>query len=301
MTKRKWGESFLKSGMPLEHLTYVILRSLEYECHSNIEYNRFNESGQKVWFEIDLHAISPDLNKETYLSFLIECKYHDLNRFWFFFPHDAAAWHFNDRFFNCGPFQTLSHPTKRTTLSLAPLSYKGIVISEDGQKQDNAVYNATQQLANAFVPISLFYMFDFLLHADSPANVSMVPMVITNSKLFRLKPNIYNLQLIREASKPEDIADEVGWTICYFQPANDLYERNAHYIEDHIKEKKESLDKVPITYSRLELWAGRPNWIIITNIDYLMEAVNVVSKHFMALSMCNISTSLRGNRKVRVR
>lgn len=95
MSKKKWGESFLKSGLPLEHLTIVTFRSLDWNCRPRVEYTRENRNGEKTWFEIDLEASSYETNKDTSLSFLVECKYHDLNRFWFFLPHDSERWAFN--------------------------------------------------------------------------------------------------------------------------------------------------------------------------------------------------------------
>ena len=38
MSKSKWGESFLKSGLPLEHLTQVTLQTLGWDCRAHIEY-----------------------------------------------------------------------------------------------------------------------------------------------------------------------------------------------------------------------------------------------------------------------
>ena len=93
MARKKWGESFLKSGFPLEHVTLVTFRSSGFDCYPNVEFSRQNERGQEAWFELDLCAISHRNNKDTDLSFLVECKYHDLSRFWFFLT--GELWGFN--------------------------------------------------------------------------------------------------------------------------------------------------------------------------------------------------------------
>jgi hypothetical protein len=82
MSGQKWGESFLKSGLPLEHLTLLALKSIGWTCELHSEYLRVNREGQLKWFEHDVIVFSP----EGDLELLIECKYHDENRFWFFLP-----------------------------------------------------------------------------------------------------------------------------------------------------------------------------------------------------------------------
>jgi hypothetical protein len=82
MSGQKWGESFLKSGLPLEHLTLLALKSIGWTCELHSEYLRANREGQLKWFEHDVIAYSPDGD----LELLVECKYHDESRFWFFLP-----------------------------------------------------------------------------------------------------------------------------------------------------------------------------------------------------------------------
>ena len=42
MSGQKWGESFLKSGLPLEHLTFLALKSIGWTCELHSEYLRVN-------------------------------------------------------------------------------------------------------------------------------------------------------------------------------------------------------------------------------------------------------------------
>jgi hypothetical protein len=300
MGKRKWGESFLKSGLPLEHLTLLSFRSLNYLCSPNVEYPRLDETGNKKWFEIDLLAESVSKNKDTSVSFLVECKYHDSSRFWFFLPHESYRWYFDDRFFNCGPYQTLSKPTAKTALTLAPLSYGGIVVSQDGLKQDNSVYTAIQQLANAFVPYTLSYVFDFLIKALPARTIATIPLIVTNAKIFRLKPSITSIETIREARSESEIADEIKWTWCFHDPSRDLIDMNSGIIESFKKQKAKALSHFPIINRRLELWDSRPNWIAITNLKSLSSAIKKIEKHFLSIQTCKISTARKDDRKVRV-
>lgn len=302
MARKKWGESFLKSGLPLEHLTLVTFRSLGFNCYSNAEYARPNESGEETWFEIDLYATSDSRNKDTDLGFLAECKYHDLSRFWFFLPCETGRWRFNDRVFNCAPLQTLTEPLSKSAFSLAPISWRGIVVSKDGTKQDNAVHTAIQQLANAFVPHSLSTMFRHRLGVSRPTEVqssALVPMIVTNADIFRLKPDITDFDRIRTATSPTSVADPLEWTLCYYDPPMDLHLRNFDAIQDHKKNEERLLERFPAVEPRFELWPSRPNWIAVVNVKYLSSTVKAIQDHFMGLRTCTTKTALKQARTVR--
>ena len=45
MSGQKWGESFLKSGLPLEHLTLSALKSIGWTCELHSEYLRATREG----------------------------------------------------------------------------------------------------------------------------------------------------------------------------------------------------------------------------------------------------------------
>ena len=164
----------------------------------------------KSGFSWILRATYPQPNKDTELAFLIECKYHDLSRNWIFLPHESAGrWCFNDRVFNCGPYQTLVSPQSDSLLQLAPTVSNGIVVSEDGQKQPNAVRRAVEQLANGYVPAALADMYQYNIDyrnggtpADqlrfTPEATALVPMVVTNATIYRMKPTVSDLNAIRE-------------------------------------------------------------------------------------------------------
>lgn len=295
MSTPNWGESFLKSGLPLEHLTLATFKSLNWLCSPNIEVERPNREGQQTWFELDLEAESPFNNEGTSLSFLIECKYHDKSRFWFFLPHEPERWGFNDRVFNCGSVQTLAQPRSNSALSLVKASTGGIVVSHEGTKQDNAVRTAIQQLANAFVPVCLSEMYDYSLFDAQTEDVeedehyvsvvAKIPLIVTNAVLFRLKEDVTELDEIRNASVPHDIADEISWTWHYFDPSMSLVKQNYDAIEQHIDEQAERIFRFPQVKHRIRELSERPNWIAIVNINHLSNAINEISEHFMSLSM----------------
>lgn len=287
MSKRKWGESFLKSGLPLEHLTQVTLRSLGWHCEAQIEYTRPNRKGRETWFELDLFATSFDRG-DTELSFLIECKYHDLSKFWVFLPHEPSRWHFDDRFLNCAPLQTLKEPREQTFLSLAPTSANPLVVSEDGTKQDNAAYTAIQQVVNGYVPWGLDYMFGYLMDADNfdpnrPPVLALIPMIVTNAKLYRLRTTVTDLDVIRSATAPAEIADELEWTWCFHNPSRALFGQNMEAIAAHKAREANNLSRLHGVEARMLSFAERPNWIAIVNISSLSKVITILSEAFSEL------------------
>lgn len=289
MTNQKWGESFLKSGLPLEHLTVMTFESMGWFCSLHYEYLRQNREGESNWFELDIEAFSPD-NDSGDLRFLIECKYNDLSKYWFFLPcetvshtsqYDAlsagAVVESNQRTLNFAPYEALAEPLSPSILSLAPKSVWGVVVSQDGTKQENTVYTAINQLAYGFVPYSLDSFYS--LTRNYPT--ALIPMIITNAKIFRLKPNVVDLDIVREASSPIDIADELDWTWCYHAPPRELLGYNMDLIDNHNKEY--GLEKYSTLNEKLlELWQS-PTWIAVVNINSLTNTAQSIYKHFLDL------------------
>lgn len=306
MSKGKWGESFLKSGLPLEHLTQVTLHTLGWNCHAHIEYTRDNNENQETWFELDLEATHPESNKDTELSLLIECKYHDLSRFWFFLPHEVGGWYFDDAFLNCAPFQTLKEPMARSFLSLAPLSTGGIVVSDDGTKQENSVYTAVQQLVNGFVANSMSRMFSFNIDfryddelTYTPYATALIPMIVTNAAIYRLRPDIADLETIREASSPLDIADELEWTWYFYDAPMRLFDQNMDVIEKHQDKEAELVYRYPFVTERMRRFMDRPHWIAIVNIRSLPKAIDALKQQFSSIETLEISKILNTKKKRR--
>jgi hypothetical protein len=289
MTNQKWGESFLKSGLPLEHLTLMTFESLGWLCSLHYEYLRENREGETNWFELDIQAYSPK-NDNGFLRFLVECKYNDLSKHWFFMPCETTSHtaqyeavsagqvvESNQRVLNFAPYEALSNPLSPSMLSLAPKSVWGVVVSQDGTKQENTIYTAINQLAYGFVPYSLDNFYRLTMNYPT----ALIPIIVTNAKIFRLKPSIADLDIVREASSPTDIADELDWTWCYHACPNELLGYNSDLIDRHDEEYE--IKKYPVLNDRLlDLWQS-PTWIAVVNINSLENFVQAIYKHFVDL------------------
>lgn len=299
MSKRKWGESFLKSGLPLEHLAMAEFRNLGWNITPHLEVLRSNTDNDLTWFEIDFEADTPESNEDTDLFLLVECKYHDPSRFWMFLPHEANRWAFDDRVLNIGPYQTLGDPRANSFLDLAPVSSSGIVLSESGEKQENAFQKAVYQIAEALVPRCLFIQYEYNLDIPSrvpPMCAAVIPCIVTNAGLFRMRHEIVRLDDIREASSPGDIADEVPWTWCYFDAPMDIVEHHHISIDAHESGNEEILQRFPETVARMRELAGRPNWIAVINIEHLSSAVMAIHNRFLACSIRTVKAVFRKER-----
>jgi len=286
MSGQKWGESFLKSGLPLEHLTLLALKSIGWECELHLEYSRKNREGVDAWFEHDVIAYSPHSNIGD-IELLIECKYHDVSRFWFFLPCEiedqlseygalsaGENLYVDSAVIHSAPYEVLAQPHAETFLTLAPKCVWGVTVSRDGTRQPNAVEEATKQLAYGFVPFCLEAFYGF--HRSRA--VSVLPVIVTSAELFRLRPDVRNLDKIRAAGVPTDIADKVDWLWCYHAPNNELIFYNLDAIEAYKKGNRYANWKA-IAEQLLGLYRF-PHWILVANINAVTDAVNSVYDKF---------------------
>ncbi|HLG57119.1 MAG TPA: hypothetical protein VI485_17395 [Vicinamibacterales bacterium] len=304
MSNRKWGESFLKSGLPLEHMIAMKLRAEDWRVSANLEYARAGKEEPK-WFEVDLFARSPNKNLDTELSLLVECKYHDSMFFWMFLPTTVNEGRMLERgdaqFLNCCPAHTLKAPQNDRFLKLAPLSSVGVVLSNAGDKQDNAVHTAMQQLSHALVPIIMPRMLsrmDMIL-SEVPGlgidNSVVIPMVVTNATLYRLRPDISDLATIRNAAAPEDIADKVNWTWCRNEATSSATASNRAIIASI--EKSDWLKAVPWFRLQMRSLISKPSWIAVVNADAFDEVLAEIEAAFTLTPMFWMSEAIeRHNR-----
>lgn len=299
MTK-KWGESFLKSGLPLEHLTAVTLRKLGWSVEANEEFLRRNEEGAKTWFELDMFASRHVGSRDTELGFLVECKYHEASRFWMFLPDDGGGFLSDAFLLNCGPVQTLRRPTKNTFLDLAPHSTAGVVVSQDGVKQENAIHKAIQQLSHGFAPYLVERLLTFNFHPAPPSlpwATATVPVIVTNAELYRLRPEINDLDVIRQATSPADIADHVGWMWCRHSNSYELRDTNIATIEEQLGRYSDEVKRAPATKECLVGFIDRPHWIAVVNIRALAQMATVVAETFSKVELARVSTVAGRRRK----
>lgn len=289
MSKKKWGETFLKTGLPLEHLTLTTLTGMGWQCEPKYEYERTNRKGELAWFEVDLIAYAPS-DERGDLHLLIECKYHDEQRFWFFLPcttvdHQAqyealsagSDLEADEEVLHYAPYGALHNPEKHKLIELAPRSVWGTNVSRSGVREENSIHEALEQVSHAFVPFCLDRLYSFCTYSP----VAVVPAIVTTAKLFRLKPEIQGIDAIRVAAGPEQIAEEVPWTWCYYAPRGELLHHNQHEI-DLWKGRHRGLRFAGLESQLASLWSG-PHWVMVVTIGALANAVEELHSKFLDL------------------
>lgn len=290
MTSRKWGETFLKSGLPLEHLAVTVLSGLGWRCQPRWEYLRHNREGDLRYFEIDLAASADSEASPDELVLLTECKYHDEQRFWFFLPcstedhkaqygamsagQDPEA---DEEVLHFGPYDPLKEPKAHTLIDLAPQSVWGVTLSESGERQDNALATALEQLSYAWVPFGLQHAYHFC----SSVPTALIPMVVTSARLFRMRPDVQRIDTIRQARAPLDVADEVPWTWCYYPASGDVLDHNHQAIDDW-KRLHKGIRWPGLTDRLAHLWTGL-HWALIVNVEHLASATTRLRSTFESL------------------
>lgn len=296
----KWGESFLKTGLPLEHLTGTTFRDAGWSVHSEPEFERVNAKGQPAWFSVDMVATSPQNNGDTELGLFVECKYHAEDRFWIFVPGQGEPHRFADHLIcHCFPFQTLEMDFERTNmLGVAPLLGRGTVVSEFGLKQDDAVFAAVQQVVNGYVPYGVTTMFGYnaeVIEGAIPWCTALIPLIVTNARIFRLRPTVTDLRQIRQATAPGDVADELQYGWLEFDSSLSLYRRNYDAINDYVSTDQFcSLQKrFPGLGTDLPRLAAGPRAILVAQIGSLPELINKLWSTFSQLKTARVKTILR--------
>lgn len=287
MSKAKWGESFLKTGVPFEHLTLMTLNSAGWLCELHHEYRRPSFKDEDRTFEIDLVALQR-LGHRPGLCLIIECKYHDEERFWFFLPSinadhlssfglgSSENLEADERVLFFVPLNPLAGEPSSSMLPLAPKSFWGTVVSRTGQKQENTVHAALSQVAYAMAPIALDLF-------DAPAPTAILPVVVTSAKLYRLRPGVVDLNIIREARAPSDIADELPWTWCYQAMDDGLSLHNLLAARKRFKKGLFS-DMHEVDKQLGDIYKF-PRWVAVINISHLAGTLEQISKCFDGLPM----------------
>ncbi len=245
--------------------------------------------GDPVWFEIDLIASSPP-NPSGDLNLLIECKYHDEERFWFFLPcttldhlaqygalsaggdleSDVDVVHY-------APYVPLRSRRRHSLISLAPKSVWGANVSRAGTREENRIEDALDQLGFAFVPFCLDRLYSFCRYTPE----AVIPVIVTTARLFRLRPDVRDIAAIRSAGGPEDIADQLPWTWCYYAPRGQLLDHNHAQIE-HWRETHKEVHFRGLDDQLADLWAS-PHWVMITTMEGLATAAEAVLNAFLGL------------------
>jgi hypothetical protein len=289
MSTKKWGETFLKTGLPLEHVTLTALTGAGWQCEPKWEYRRENRDRESVWFKVDLIAHGPPSDAGS-ITILTECKYHDQQRFWVFLPCSDSALaqrgapsaggdpESDREVVHHGPYEPLIEPNEHTMIGLAPRAMWGVTVSRAGVREEYSVYHALEQLSHAYVPFCLDRAYN-LCHHDPEAIVSAV---VTSAKLFRLKAWANAIEEIRRAGSAHEIAEEVPALWCYHPPSGALLDDNSEQIDTWRARPRHVQTFAGLDDRLAALWSG-PRWFLIVNVEHVAEVYGWVQSTYASL------------------
>jgi hypothetical protein len=123
-----------------------------------------------------------------------------------------------------------------------------------------------------------------------PSVTALVPMVVTNAALYRLKPDVSDLQAIRKAAGPTTVADLVDWTWCYHDVPASLGDQNHRAVRRHARRLPELVYRFPKVEDRLYDFVDRPNWIVVANISALPKVLGSLTEAFTSLGQAHSSS-----------
>jgi len=220
--------NILGSGIPLEMAVYSVLASLDADwIEPGYVFTTLDENGAVKQRSLDFVVSIPrsrdplDLNG-IQLYLLIECKYSDpKERVWLFMPDafpkqdtifDAwrpSLWQDRTPLTPMSPEEIekiVSGEGARNPRSGGPRCVRGTVL---GQKEGNRIptlTSATHQLRDCLHHLAIDRFRLFTKQWSKPAALVFVPIVITNSELRILKPDVYG-ELAAHPDSSQKLAD----------------------------------------------------------------------------------------------
>lgn len=305
MSKKSWKEHFLSSGVPLEHSVSQIFEKLEAWDPGEFTYEREDETGTPRVFSVDIHSSHIDVKRNFWLESLVECKYR----------HDGTKWLFTPREYNplfgrdfdelfvvldqcCGD-REVNRVALGSFRSNYPLCTKGIEILPDNANP-KTIEEAVQQLRYAVVAKSLDalqHQIDELLGKPTPIFI-IVPIIVTTSELWRLKPGV-TVDDVRAADQIEEIADTHDLLVLLQEPdkldrksAEGAFQRELNASQrlklDHLLRttSKRGLDSFVQDFS-----SNKPSLFVIMRYDRFPSAITNLHKFFEQQRMVKARSS----------
>ncbi len=247
---KKWKNTLLGSGLPLEYLVANKLEKLDIYVTGEYSFWRPNENRVNTEFSVDLLAsrfFEQTEGKEDFwgeLHFLIECKYNYPGVKWIFSPfpqeHELIV-----GFINTFQDFTVTRINKESLISFdGILDYclKGIELHEDGVNSQSIIRGINQlrygsvQLSRNFIAGQVGSWHDSELHIEF-----LCPILITTASLFVLKQGLL-LEDFHSADKIEDVTRNVEAVIVNCEIGVEL-EKYINAVELELRNSWPELDK----------------------------------------------------------
>ncbi len=212
---KSWKENLLKSSLPLEYETSLILNANRILVNGEYSYARPNENGVVTDFSIDIHAKDYfHLTKETIwaeIQYIIECKYCHEGVNWLFYPGvDPVDGHgFLEPYDQLRAYTLESEYLDKFDRE-RPYAIKGLELVPDGSNP-NTILRGLEQLRHGAANVTFETMKDsFENSIDNQYPIQIfAPILVTTAKLLVLKERV-KIENIKESSEIGEISKEVN-------------------------------------------------------------------------------------------
>lgn len=231
MSKTKWKNHILKSGVPLEHDTKLVLKDLAIVAPKEYEYIKMNEYGIPTTFSIDIYCSKIYKDMGLWLDLLIECKY----------KHDSIKWLFISDFFDTlfksgiprDAFifldqlvddRKINNEYLNSFSNKYDLASRGIELL-DKKYNPAAIREGIYQLRFGIVDLvssQIHQQFNDIQQKKSAKWINVViPIIVTTAELWVTKPE-FSMEKIRGVEHFEDLAEKTDFLFLREEPTNYL-------------------------------------------------------------------------------
>ena len=236
--KKDWKNLLLRSGLPLEHDVADLLEKHKIYSYGEYSYSRINENGQQLEHSVDIDAEIRLAGVTLY--FLIECKYRDPQKMWFFYPISYGRKELGQlqgdrlvKILECLSPARIDSKSFRRFESQLELCSKGVELLENKKSKDESgIKHGLFQLRYA-IPNQVLNLALSQAQEMNDGNLDIkviIPILVTTAALYVINEN-KDIKAIHNAKHIEEVAARVNSLVVYQEPAIDLLEYSEGLFE----------------------------------------------------------------------
>lgn len=250
-SSRKWKSRFLSSSIPLEYETAKILSNLGLSVSYDYSYFR-KEGNENKEFSVDLKGLGfiplDDENEvDACVEILVECKYREDGKKWFFLPEIAVS-EVSERTSGNAVCSITSFSTKEVNKESIyafedqfAFSLKGTEINfHTGDVFDKDLRHGILQLKYAMpYLLSSAISNNLSWHLEDAIPHFIFPILVTNAELYLLKEE-FSIERLKKCEDIEEIADKVPYLTYFSDYSPDFAEHHKRIFRNFYDDFKEN-------------------------------------------------------------
>lgn len=310
---KKWKDSILSSGIPLEFSVRKALKDSGIQDIKEYFYECENKEGIKETFSIDSYGkYKPPGARNLHVEYFVEVKYAHDSKSWVFMPKEMPSKpHIDELYIILDSLVEGAKFNKRLCLpdSMNHLFCEiGIVVEDNGRHDRYEINRGTQQLRYALVnhTVETLKKQLFGLDFDRKTVLALVPILVTTAKLWRIKPDV-TIESIRSAKDDNlsEIAEEKEYIFLFEQPDNQMSRYNLTLIDNMIREELDG-ELTQLLQNVIPKLANKdfhnfvdkfhkdmPRYFLVTNYNYFEKGMRNSLTFFEGKNLINVNSKKR--------